>query len=58
MGSISRSTGGALLGVGVANATPGRAKRRRRGRRSGAAALFGAAGLLLTALSVLAIYLG
>ena len=58
MGAISRQTGGALLGVGVANATPGHARRRRRGRRHGAATLFGAAGLLLTVLSVLAVYLG
>jgi hypothetical protein len=58
MGTMSRQTSGALLGVGVANATPARGKRRRHPRRHGAAALFGAAGLLLTALSVLAMYLG
>lgn len=58
MGRISRSTAGALLGVGVANATPVGARRRRRPRRHSAAKTFGAAGLLLTALSMLAVYLG
>lgn len=58
MAQMSKQTAGALLGVGMANATPESARRRRRPRRSSAATMFGAAGLLLTAVSILAVYLG
>ena len=61
MGQMSKQTAGTLLGVGMVKATPEAARRRRRprrGSRGSAAKMFGAASLLLTALGVLAVYLG